>query len=185
MTYESAKRALIAGLHGTVLEIGAGRGRNFGMLSRGVEWIGAEPDGRRLRALRETARGYGHEREPLHAPAEELPLPDSSVDGVLATVVLCSVRDQDRALAEVARVLRPGGEFVFAEHVAAPRGSWKFTAQRLIAPASRVLDHGCDPTRDTEAAVRRSPLQLIHVDRYDLNALGRITVPYVVGRAVT
>jgi ubiquinone/menaquinone biosynthesis C-methylase UbiE len=180
--YDRAKRAAIAGLRGTVLEIGAGRGRNFELLRSGVTWIGSEPD-RRLRAqLTGTARRLGHP-DPLAAPAESLPLPDQSVDAVLATVVLCSVRDQDRALSEIARVLRPGGEFVFAEHVAAPPRSWKRTAQRWIAPLTRALDHGCDPARDTEQAIRRSPLRLADLGRFELPALPGVTVPYIVGRA--
>jgi ubiquinone/menaquinone biosynthesis C-methylase UbiE len=149
-----------------------------------VTWIGIEPNDRRRTALAAAARRSGHHRDPLPATAEALPLPDHSVDAVLSTVVLCSVRDQDRALTEIARVLRPGGEFVFAEHVAAPPRTWKRTAQRLIAPLSRALDSGCDPARDTERAVRRSRLQVVELGRYDLPALPGVTVPYIVGRAV-
>jgi SAM-dependent methyltransferase len=180
--YDRAKRDAIGRLHGTVLEIGAGRGRNFALLRPGVTWIGTEPDRRLRAALAAAAHRLGH-GAPLAAPAESLPLPDDSVDAVLCTVVLCSVRDQDRALSEIARVLRPGGEFVFAEHVAAAPGSWKLTAQRLIAPLTRALDHGCDPARDTESAVRRSPLRLIDLGHYELPALPGVTVPYIVGRA--
>jgi SAM-dependent methyltransferase len=182
--YDRAKRAAIAGLRGTVLEIGAGRGRNLGLLPSGIAWIGVEPDPGRRRRLAAAARRFGHDREPLAASAEDLPLPGDSVDAVLSIAVLCSVADQDRTLAELARVLRPGGELVFAEHVAAPRGSWKYTAQRLIAPFSRVVDHGCDPARDTEAAIRRSPLRPVEVARFELPALPGVAVPHVVGRAV-
>ena len=90
--------------------------------------------------------------------AEHIPLPDSSVDAVLATIVLCSVRDQDRALAEIVRVLRPGGRFVFFEHVAAARGTWTRRWQALTGPFSRAFDHGCDPTRETWRALERAPL---------------------------
>lgn len=181
--YQEAKAATIGRLSGTVLEIGAGRGRNFEHLRGGVRWIGAEPDARRRADLARAARDHGHGEPPLDAPAEDLPLPGDSVDGVLATGVLCSVRDQERALAEIARVLRPGGIFVFAEHVAAPRG-WKRRLQRLAAPFSRTLDHGCDPVRETEAAVRRSPLTVVRIDTYDLPALPGLTMPYIVGEAV-
>ena len=98
-----------------MLEIGAGTGANFGLLSGDVDWIGLEPDRGRRRELAESRAGCMI----LDARAERIPLPDSSVDGALATIVLCSVRDQDRALAEIVRVLRPGGRFVFFEHVAA------------------------------------------------------------------
>ncbi len=108
--YLAAKTAGIGRLSGTVLEIGAGRGRNFEHLRAGVRWIGAEPDAPRRAVLARTAREHGHGEAPLDAPAESLPLADDSVDGVLSTGVLCSVRDQDRALAEIARVLRPGAD---------------------------------------------------------------------------
>jgi SAM-dependent methyltransferase len=181
--YQAAKAAGIGRLSGTVLEIGAGRGRNFTDLRPGVRWIGAEPDARRRTDLAGVARGYGHREPPLDAPAEALPLPGASVDGVLSTGVLCSVRDQDRALAEIARVLRPGGIFVFAEHVAAPPG-WKRRLQKVAAPVTRTLDHGCDPVRETEAAVRRSALTVVRVDTFDLPALPGLTMPYIVGHAV-
>ena len=181
--YQAAKAAGIGRLSGTVLEIGAGRGRNFAHLRPGVHWIGAEPDASRRAELARAAREHGHGETPLDAPAESLPLAEDSVGGVLSTGVLCSVRDQDCALAEIARVLRPGGRFVFAEHVAAPRG-WKRTLQRMAAPFSRTLDRGCDPTRETDAAVRRSPLTVVRIDTFDVPALPGLTMPYIVGEAV-
>ncbi|BCJ69762.1 class I SAM-dependent methyltransferase [Polymorphospora rubra] len=182
--YRAAKSAAIGGLRGTVLEIGAGRGSNFGLLHSSVTWIGCEPDRRRRVELARNAHRSGHPREPLAAAAESVPLPDGSVDAVLATVVLCSVRDQARVLAEIARLLRPGGQFVFAEHVGAPERTWKRVVQRVIAPATRIFDHGCDPARETEASLRRSPLDVVHIEHFELPALGAVTVPYIVGRAV-
>lgn len=181
--YFGARNAEIGRLRGTVLEIGAGRGRNFDLLAPGVTWIGAEPDPGFRARLATTARQYGHDRPPLAARAESVPLPDASVDAVLATVVLCSVRDQDEALAEIARLLRPGGLFVFAEHVGAAAGSFKRRAQRAFAPLSRRFDHGCDPTRDTEAALRRSHLRVERLEHHEVPALPGLTMPYIVGRA--
>ncbi|GGK86289.1 class I SAM-dependent methyltransferase [Mangrovihabitans endophyticus] len=182
--YRDAKSTLIGGLRGTVLEIGAGRGRNFDALHRGVVWIGCEPHRRSRTRLAVAARRHGHSREPLPSAAESLPMPDASVDGVLATVVLCSVRDQSRVLDEIARVLRPGGAFVFAEHVAAPDHTWKHACQRMISPVTRLLDRGCDPARETEAVVRRSLLDVDLVRHFELPVLGAVTVPFIVGRAV-
>ena len=181
--YFGVKNAEIGRLRGTVLEIGAGRGRNFDLLAPGVTWIGAEPDPGFRERLAETARRHGHREPPLPASAESLPLADASVDAVLATVVLCSVRDQDAALAEIGRVLRPGGAFVFAEHVGATLGSFKRRAQRAFAPLSRRFDHGCDPTRDTEAALRRSGLRIVRREQHEVPALPGLTMPYIVGRA--
>jgi SAM-dependent methyltransferase len=179
--YQREKAQVIGSLRGDVLEIGAGKGRNFDLLASGVSWTGLEPNRRLRAALESAARRRGWPDSVLDAPAEEIPLPAASVDGVLATVVLCSVSDQDLALAEIRRVLRPGGRFAFAEHVGAPRGTWRRRAQAVLAPFSRRFDHGCDPTRDTEAAIRRSGLQMSAVGHFDLPALPGVTMPYVVG----
>ena len=130
-------------LHGRVLELGAGRGANFPLLAPDVAWVGIEP----ATGLRRRLARKGH--DVLAASAEAIPLSDGCVDAVLSTVVLCSVRDQDRALSETARVLRPGGRFVFFEHVAAPRGTWFRRLQQLGAPFNRAIDHGCHPARET------------------------------------
>jgi ubiquinone/menaquinone biosynthesis C-methylase UbiE len=96
-----------------------------------------------------------HDRRPqiLHAAAEEIPLPDASVDAVVSTTVLCSVADPARALGEIRRVLWEGGRFVFFEHVVAPPGTCSWRLQRALAPFSRRFDHGCDPGRDTVATI--------------------------------
>lgn len=183
MGYFEVRDAEIGRLRGTVLEIGAGRGRNFGLLAPGVSWIGTEPDPGSRAKLAGAAHRHGHDREPLAAAAESLPLPDASVDGVLATVVLCSVRDQDATLAEIVRVLRPGGSFVFAEHVGAEPGSRRRRAQRAFAPLSRRFDRGCDPTRDTESTLRRCGLRIARLEHHEVPALPGLTMPYIVGRA--
>lgn len=171
--YTRLKTQLVGRLSGRVLELGAGRGSNFALLGPDVAWVGIEPAGKRRRQL---AR-EGH--QVLAATAEALPLGDGSVDAVLATIVLCSVRDQDTALAEAARVLRPGGRFVFFEHVAAPPGTWFRRWQQASAPVNRVIDHGCDPARETWRALERAPFRELEVRWY---ARGR--TPYIGGYAV-
>lgn len=162
--YLRRKEELIGGLRGDVLEIGAGRGANFGLLHRDVRWTGLEPHRRTRERLQREAVG----RTVLDAAAEEIPLDDGSVDAVLATAVLCSVRSPERAVAEVCRVLRAGGQFVFVEHVAAPRGTWHRVAQRVIAPVNRVVDRGCDPARETWAVLEAAPFAHLRYDRFEL-----------------
>lgn len=182
--YESLKDDLIGGLSGTVLEIGAGTGRNFARLARSAEWIGLEPDRRVHARLRASAERHGHkEATILDAPAEAIPLDDDSVDAVVSTVVLCSVDDQDAALAEVTRVLRPGGRLVFFEHVAAPVGTWTRRLQRMWAPFSRRFDKGCDPIRDTGAAIGRADFAFVDLRRFVLPAGLGLTVPFIAGHA--
>jgi ubiquinone/menaquinone biosynthesis C-methylase UbiE len=100
------------------------------------------------------------------APAERIPLPDASVDAVAATVVLCSVADQDEVLAEVRRVLRPAGRFVFFEHVAAPAGTWSRRLQRCVTPVTRRFDGGCDPGRETWRAIETAGFREVDAGWY-------------------
>jgi SAM-dependent methyltransferase len=151
--YAARKRAALGALTGTVLEIGAGRGANFGYFRRGICWLGLEPHAGRRRELAAAAAQHGHRAPVLAAPAERIPLADASVDAVAATLALCSVADQDAVLAEVRRVLRPGGQFVFFEHVAAPAGTLPRLLQRFVAPLTRRFDGGCDPGRETWRAI--------------------------------
>jgi SAM-dependent methyltransferase len=151
--YARYKREVLGSLGGTVLEIGAGYGANFGYLAAGANWIGLEPDPAARRRLATIAAAHGYHRPVIASVAERIPLSDASVDAVAGTLVLCSVTDQAMALAQVRRVLRPGGRYVFFEHVAAPRGTASRGLQRCCAPLSRRLAAGCDPARETWRAI--------------------------------
>lgn len=175
-----ARDRAIGDLSGTVLEIGAGRGENFSALSSKAQWLGLEPSARFRRVLAEKAKLAGHHRPPLAAPAEAMPLADTSVDADLATTVLCSVADQQQVLHEIERVLRPGGSVVLAEHVAASSGTAIRLAQRLVRPLTKLFDHGCDPTRDTVSAVRHSGLEVHAILQFQVPVLGRLQIPFVV-----
>lgn len=115
------------------------------------------------RRLREAAQAHGARLNA--ARAEALPYSDDRFDVVICSAVLCSVRDQDIALREVHRVLRPTGSLEFFEHIGSAPGSWSRRAQRLIAPFSKIFDGGCDPARDTIKALQRSPMSIEHIER--------------------
>lgn len=179
--YAARKRELLGGLTGTVLEIGAGGGANFGYLRQDVRWLGLEPSRRRRRRLARTAAAYGHRAEVLAAPAERIPLRDAAVDAVVSTITLCSVRDQAATLAEIVRVLRPGGAFVFFEHVAAPPGTTSRLLQRCWAPCSRRFDAGCDPARETWRAIEAAAFADVRLRWY--RGHGLVYNPFVAGVA--
>jgi ubiquinone/menaquinone biosynthesis C-methylase UbiE len=175
------KRALLGDLSGDVLEIGPGTGVNFAYLPRSVRWIGVEPNAYLRERLRTEAAGRGLSAE-LHAgSAERLPLPDRSVDAVISTLVLCSVSDVDAVLGEVRRVLRPGGRFVFVEHVGAPPGTWLRAIQRSVRPIWRVVGDGCHPDRDTLDAIERAGFADVRAERFRV-AAGLVS-PHVAGVA--
>lgn len=174
---------LLGALSGHVCEIGAGTGANLAHLGAGVERLTLlEPSPAMLTRLRRrlASGGPAADVSVLRAPAEALPLPDGSVDAVVSTLVLCSVRDPGLALAEVRRVLRPGGVLVVIEHVAADgRG---VHAQRLIEPAWKVAARGCHLTRDTGAALADAGFDLEGVTPWRLPSAGP-AAPAITGRA--
>ncbi|SEL21366.1 class I SAM-dependent methyltransferase [Streptacidiphilus jiangxiensis] len=181
--YAELRGTLLGLLRGTVLEIGAGATGQLAQLDPEVRWLGLEPSARRRRRLARRAAEFGRPGSVLAGRAEELPLTGGSVDAVLASVVLCSVRDQERVLAEIRRVLRPGGLFVFFEHVGAPEGSAPARLQRAWAPWSRVCDGGCDPRRPTARRIAEAGFGSVDLRFFDLG--GRFTPygPYVAGCA--
>ncbi|MEV8364534.1 class I SAM-dependent methyltransferase [Streptomyces niveus] len=152
----AAHRAeLLTGLSGRVVEIGAGNGLNFAHYPAAVsEVVALEPE----RSLRQLAVGAamraGVSVDVRPGTAEALPVEDAGFDAAVASLVLCTVRDVPKALAEIRRVLRPGGELRFFEHGLAP--------QRRLATVQRALDRtvwpklmgGCHTARDTLAAIR-------------------------------
>lgn len=150
---DELEREFIERVRGRVLEIGAGDGENFGAFDSGVEWIGLEPDAKRRSELATRAREWKHASEPLDARAESIPLPDHSVDAVVGTYVLCSVDDPAAVLAEVRRVLVPGGRVIFIDHVIAPPRTLKRAVQRVATPISKRVCHGCHWDRDTERSL--------------------------------
>jgi SAM-dependent methyltransferase len=181
--HDASRAAVLGSLTGTVLEIGAGTGANFGYFRPDIRWLGLEPDPGRRRDLAAAAAAYGQHAPLIATAAEQIPLADASVDAVVATLVLCSVADQDQVLTEVRRVLRPGGRFAFFEHVAAPRGTWSRRLQRCVAPVTRRLDAGCDPGRETWRAIRAAGFRQVHARCYSRRTLLGIYGPCLGGVA--
>lgn len=145
---------LLAGLSGRVVEVGAGHGLTFPHYPAAVtELVAVEPD--------DTLRGRA-EKAAATAPvavtvvaghADELPVDDSSMDAAVASLVLCTAPDPAGALAEIARVLKPGGQLRFYEHVRSPRAVFGL-AEDVITPLWKRLAGGCHPNRDTAVAIR-------------------------------
>ncbi|WP_243093595.1 class I SAM-dependent methyltransferase [Thermus thalpophilus] len=178
---EPWRRRLLGDLAGTVLEIGPGTGVNLAYLPDGVYWIGLEPNPHLHPWLETALRQRGVLGEVLLGQAEEIPLPQESVDAVVATLVLCSVEDPRRALAEILRVLKPGGRFVFLEHVAAPRGSGLRWAQDLLCPLWAFLGDGCHPNRETLALIREAGFARVEAASFALPL--SLVAPHVAGVA--
>lgn len=180
---ESYKRKLLGSLSGDVLEIGPGTGTNFAYFPSGVRWTGIEPNVFMHDQLKAEARKFGVTAAHIHpATAETLMMPDTSMDAVVGTHVLCSVADQTRALQEIWRVLRPGGRFVFVEHVAAPRGSLLRVAQTAITPVWSFVADGCRPDRETWTIIESAGFAQVEIEHF--RAPYPIAGPHIAGYAV-
>lgn len=176
------KRALIGTLEGRVLEIGPGGGVNFEFYAASVvEWIGLEPNPYAHERLRAAAAARGMAARVVEGGAESIPLPDASVDAVVSTLVLCSVRDQRLVLDEIRRVLRPGGRFVFVEHVAAPRGTLLRRVQRLVRTPWRIAGGGCEPDRETWLALEAAGFERVAAEHFSIGV--PVVSPHVAGVA--
>jgi ubiquinone/menaquinone biosynthesis C-methylase UbiE len=180
------RRRLLDGLSGTVVEIGAGHGLNFPLYPPEVnEVVAIEPEPT-LRSQAETAAdGATVPIRVLAGVADELPLEDASADAAVASLVLCSVPEQQHALAEIRRVLRVQGELRFYEHVI-PRCQPK----RLLL---QVIDHsglwpaiagGCHPARDTTEAIMQAGFDIEEIERFDFSAQRfEPLIPHILGTA--
>jgi SAM-dependent methyltransferase len=182
----AAHRArLLDGLRGRVVEVGAGNGMNFSHYPPAVtEVVAVEPEAYlRARAEEESARAPVPVRV-VDGTASSLPLAGASVDAGVASLVLCSVADQAAALAELRRVIRPGGELRFYEHVADddPRlARW----QRRVDPLWTRIAGGCHLTRDTEAAIAAAGFVVERSERFLFEPcrLSRLSAQHVLGCA--
>jgi SAM-dependent methyltransferase len=175
----AARRDLVTTARGSVLDLGSGIGLNLAHLGPGVTKVHVlEPDPHMVRRLRPKLP----EGATLHvAGAEAIPLPDGSVDTVLATLTLCTVKDLPTVTAEISRVLRPGGRVLILEHVlsADPRlARWQ---RRLRRPWGWV-NAGCNPARDTAATLQAGGFDVTRLHRFSVPGMP-ITREWLTGDA--
>lgn len=177
------RRRLLAGLAGRVIEVGAGTGLNFPHYPATVtEVLAVEPEPYLRRVALTAARRAPAPIRVVAGTAEALPAEDTAFDTAVASLVLCTVSDLDRALAEIRRVLRPGGRLRFFEHVRADAPRLARWQDRLQRPWG-WLAGGCHPNRDTVAAITAAGLDVVELDRFDLQAMPPPARPHVLGVA--
>jgi ubiquinone/menaquinone biosynthesis C-methylase UbiE len=177
------RRAALAEASGRTIDIGSGTGANLSLYPEGVtELVLAEPDPHMLKKLQAKVGETGIATEVVQAPAESLPFEESSFDTAVFTLVLCTVPNPKVALAEVARILRPGGRLLFVEHVRSKDAGLARWQDRLEKPW-RFLGDGCHCNRDTVATIEASRLTLDDLVQSELPKTPPIVRPLVRGSA--
>jgi len=177
------RRELLAQARGRVLELGAGTGLNLELYPEGIENLTlTEPDPHMTRQLREKLASSEREAELVETPAERLPFPDDSFDTAVVTLVLCTVPDPAASLAEIKRVLKPGGQLLFLEHVRSRHPDLAKWQDRLESPW-RFLADGCHCNRDTVSAISAAGFDLGEVEHEALPKAPPIVRPLARGSA--
>jgi SAM-dependent methyltransferase len=182
---EGHRKELLAGLTGTVIEVGAGNGLNFVHYPPTVsEVLAVEPEPHLRNKALVAAAAAPIAIEVVDAVAAPLPVADASCDAGVVSLVLCSVPSQTRALAELIRVIKPGGELRFYEHVLSRdprRARW----QRRVTPIWSFFGGGCHPARDTAAAFERAGFTIEDIRRFGVGpeSLFNAASPHILGRA--
>ncbi len=171
------RAALLRDLSGDVLEIGAGTGANLRHYPTSVgRLVAAEPDRYMIPKLRDRARTDRPEKlEIVEAGSDPLPFGDATFDAVVSTLVLCSVDDLDRTLAEVKRVLRPGGALIYMEHVAAEDRPDRLVWQRRVEPLWKRVAGNCHLTRRTGEAILRAGFAIEHEEKDSMRKANPLT----------
>lgn len=176
------RRRLLSAARGRVLEIGAGTGLNLAHYPDGLdELVLAEPVEPMADRLELRRSALGRPARIVVAPAEVLPFEDGSFDTVVSTMVLCTVSDPDRAMAEVRRVLRPGGTLLFCEHVRSDSARSARWQDRLAEPWAAFAD-GCRCNRETLTTIS-SHVEIESLERAHWRGMPRIVRPLVIGAA--
>lgn len=177
------RRETVGQARGRVLELGAGTGLNLDLYPESVQNLTlTEPDPHMIKQLRKRVEESARKAEVIEAPAEQLPFEDDSFDSAVVTLVLCTVPDPAAALREIGRVLKPGGQFLFLEHVRSRNPSLAKWQDRLEGPW-RFLGDGCHCNRDTVSTISAAGFDLGEVERPEFPKVIPIVKPMAKGSA--
>ena len=178
------KRKLFADHPAEMVELGPGAGANFRYYRPDTRILAIEPNTKMHARLRQRAARYQLKLEIISQGAESLPLPDSSQDFVIGTLVLCSVKDPSRVLAEARRILRTGGRYVFLEHVAAKYFSCVAIEQRILRRPWRALFAGCRVDQDTLPLIEATSFDAVAYDEFSVGLNLLPFSPHISGTAI-
>lgn len=179
--YRDIKRELFSDIHGTVVEIGPGTGINFLYLPKNIEWIGIEPNEAFHESVISAANKQKIRSSMLSSSAASISLPDESADIVISTLVLCSVPDQERVLAEAKRILKKNGRLIFIEHVAAKQGTFRRAAQNIFNPINRFIADGCNCNLETWKQIEQAGFSSCEIHHTIIKGTMTFHAPHIFG----
>jgi ubiquinone/menaquinone biosynthesis C-methylase UbiE len=182
--YGTFKRELFNNIDGRIVEIGPGTGVNFQYLPTGANWIGIEPNEAFFDGLKEQAKEKLINAQVLKGDAMHIPVDSNSTDIVICTLVLCSVSRPREVLAEIKRVLKPGGKLIFIEHVAAPQLTTLRKTQNFLNPLNRIVADGCNCNRETWSYLQNGGFSELKISPVQMKGVFRLHSPHIVGYAI-
>jgi SAM-dependent methyltransferase len=182
--YGPRKRSIFGRLPSTVVEIGPGAGANLRYYAPHTKVIAIEPNRAMHPVLKARARQWHIDLEIRTIKGESIDLPDRSVSAVVGSLVLCSVDDPSQVLSEVRRILKPGGRYIFLEHVAAIPGTRLRGLQQRLLSAWRWLFDGCHLNRDTHLAIRQAGFINVDMDCFTMRSSWLPFAPHIFGHAL-
>jgi len=182
--YGIYKRDLFQDLKGLLVEIGPGTGVNFNYFPSNIQWIGIEPNEAFHETLQQQAQKAGIDARILTGDASNIPLPDNAADALICTLVLCSVKDAAKTIAELKRVLKPAAKLIFIEHVAAHQKTGLRTAQNIFNPLNKLVADGCNCNRETWTIIEKAGFAEVNLAHKKLKGTFKLHSPHVIGYAI-
>ncbi|MFC1925423.1 class I SAM-dependent methyltransferase [Chloroflexota bacterium] len=186
-THGKWKQQIFEDLPDSFVELGPGTGGNFRYYRQGSLLTAIEPNRMMLDRLRKKAEQHGINLDILESGAEKLDLADESVEAVVSTQVLCTVGDLNQVLKEVYRVLRPGGRFLFLEHIAAPKGTFlrRFQDLSLVHQPWRWFFEGCNLNCQIDSALETAGFSKVELEHYKLKSLLPVPIRHYIAGIAT
>lgn len=182
--FGESKKNLFQNHPNTVIEIGSGTGENMRYLRKGTHLIAIEPNVHMHASLKKTADKYGIDLEIRSLIGEAIDLDDESCEFVMSTLVLCTVCDLQACLQQIKRILKPGGKFVFIEHVKAKEKTFLSLIQNLLHKPWHYCFEGCHTNRDIKPFIESAGFSDLQIENYNLYSAIIPIIPQIRGIAI-
>jgi len=182
--FGESKKNLFQNHPNTVVEIGSGTGENMRYLRKGTHLIAIEPNVHMHASLKKTADKYGINLEIRSLIGEAIDLDDESCEFVMSTLVLCTVCDLQACLQQIKRILKPGGKFVFIEHVKAKERTFLSLIQNLLHRPWHYCFEGCHTNRDIQPELESAGFSKLQIENYNLYSAIVPIIPQIRGIAI-